>query len=159
MGYSLIGMIQNNGNLSAAPSSVNAFEPMPPSSPQDYYFKEKAYLQKILSAGHVLDNYYLAFSTTKITQADIDKRYEEYDADMGDFAAEIQKNKRAIAELNPATKEAKEHQSDTMKKLDDLASSVSEYKKHETSAKDTFNYLNECRQELSRLYTQGKMEF
>ena len=72
----------------------DAFQEMPKSSQQDYYFKEKVFLQQLQSAGHVLDNYYLAFSTSKITQADIDKRYDEYDTDMGNFDAEILKTKK-----------------------------------------------------------------
>lgn len=137
----------------------DAFQEMPKSSQQDYYFKEKVFLQQLQSAGHVLDNYYLAFSTSKITQADIDNRYDEYDTDMGNFDAEILKTKKKIGELRPATLEAQAHQRDTLDKLNYLEQQVSEYQEHEFSAKDTYTYLAECRQALGRLFAQGKMEF
>lgn len=163
MGYSLSNIMERETSLSSeAPRSTigtDAFRPMPKSSSQDYYFKEKAILQNLLTKGHTLDTYYAAFSTTRVTQADIDRRYDEYDEDMAIFETEVIKAKKAIAELNPYQEEAQAHQQDTLAKLDYLEDAVSAYSQHEVSANDTTAYLGECRQALARLFPQGKMEF
>lgn len=162
MCYSLTGLMEAAGP-GAAPedglASSKSYGPMPASMPQDYYFKEKAILQNLLVQSHSLDTYYAAFATTRITQADIDRRYDEYDEDMGILEREIAKSVNDIAELNPATGDAKAHQKDTLEKLYYLQSIVSEYREHEVSANDTTAYLSECRQALARIFPQGKMSF
>lgn len=161
----IIGMVHSLSGLAESevgvPVSMKAGElqPMPESSAQDYHFKEKAILQDLLVQSHTLDTYYAAFSTTRITQADIDQRYEQYDKDMSAFLRQVSQTRMKIAELNPATEPSKEYQKNTLEKIDLLYSIVSEYGGHEVSANDTAAYLGECRQALVRLAPQGKLEF
>lgn len=150
----------NNNNTTSLESNFslkNNSDDMPKVSSTQYIFNENRILNQVVIQGNFIHSYKRIFTNNMRNDYNIESTYNDFNNDFEEYRLNLKEMILSLQSENPALNDSKNEQTQTLKKLNRLYDTISDYKNHNTHIKDTLKYLKECENELNRINNQSKL--